>query len=608
MKVAPVQQEKAKNGIVYTPYNLAEYIAQKTVSYFIKDYKARVKKADCKEVALDSVTLIDPACGEGALLETLWSELSNNLYKINYKGTASARMVPIRVYGIDIDKKAINTSKKRLSKFLRVKKNDTLDFITMNTLVPFGKSDISEGYRKVNKKFGIINGFDILIANPPWGADITDYQDKLNKTDFTTLSGQVDSYELFIELALKIVKTGGYFSFIIPDSILNHGKSRLRELLLKNSQIKFMSRMGEKLFHAINRGTVVLICKKEKPSALSKVDCFRLNKAQRKKILENKLTFFEAEKKNKHRIRQSRFLSNKDYLLNIDLKEQESEVLEKIKNTPGTLKDYLTSSRGIELSGTGKICKCPQCELWMPYPKTKSKKCPHCHEKFNLKKSEVKHIVTSKEIRGTVSLINGYDIKRYNCEPSKWLKTGMKGIKYKEPSAYAGKKIVIRKTGVGISASIDYTNSYTTQVVYMLKSKGSAHSKIPIEFILALLNSRVYYFYLTKNFGENEWRSYPYLIQKQILDLPIPETESKKQKEYMVEISKLLVPHLRKNQGVPKEVDARTEFLISNMIGLTKKDYGTIYNAINQSEELAPVKALKNIKTEDIFQQRITQV
>jgi hypothetical protein len=202
-----------------------------------------------------------------------------------------------------------------------------------------------------------------------------------------------------------------------------------------------------------------------------------------------------------------------------------------------------------------------------------------------------------------VPLICGEDIKRYEIKPSRWLKKGYNGIEYKKRGVYKGKKMLVRKTGVGISASIDYSDSYTTQVVYIFKLKENAPADITLEFILALINSRAYYFYLTKIFGENEWKSYPYVTQNQILSLPFPRM-NKKQRQTARKISELVETNLCKNCKIPDKVDAEIEYLISTIFKLNKNDYETIFKTINESQNLQPIKILKNIDENDIFKNR----
>ena len=582
-----------ENGAVYTPYILAEYIAQKTMHYFLQDYKENGGYRSNNRNNINKIHIVDPACGDGVLLEAIWNEFKNIQLPLKIEDT---------IHGIDIEKKAIDDCKRRLSTFLENKSDiKSLRLVNTNALCPFNEKSLARGWRKIRDRFGIERGFDILIANPPWGADISKYKDKLSKNDFKTLNGQFDSYELFIELALVIVREGGYFSFIIPDSILNDGKRTLRNILLKNTQMKLISRLGEKIFPRINRSCIVLICKNSRPHPLSKTDCFRLNRVQRKMILGENLKFHEAEKTVIHKVKQRRFLLNKNNKFDIDLKESEMKVLEKIKNTTDTLQKYLANSRGVELSGNGKICQCPSCDLWMPYPKSTPKNCPHCKSPFEVEKSFVKYIVHEEKAKNMVSLISGHDIKRYQCKPSKWLEVGIPGINYKEPDLFKGKKLLIRKTGVGISASIDYSGSHTNQVVYIFKLKQGILQTITLEFILSLINSRAYFFYIAKTFGENEWRSHPYLTQKQIIDLPFPKIKNEKQKNMIRETTKLVSPYLQKGLELPKHIDSKVEYLISVICGLAKADYEIIYEAINEAQELIPIKALKGIEIDEIF-------
>ena len=95
---------------------------------------------------------------------------------------------------------------------------------------------------------------------------------------------------------------------------------------------------------------------------------------------------------------------------------------------------------------------------------------------------------------------------RYTSTTKSWINTLKDGINYKNLDIYTGDKILVRKTGVGITASIDSDNSVTTQVVYILKLKPSFEKKLSLEFVLAVLNSRAMTYYLIKKFGENDYR------------------------------------------------------------------------------------------------------
>ena len=159
---------------------------------------------------------------------------------------------------------------------------------------------------------------------------------------------------------------------------------------------------------------------------------------------------------------------------------------------------------------------------------------------------------------------------------------------------------MIRKTGVGITAALDYTDSYTNQVVYIFKPKPLVNIKL--EFFIALINSRVYYFYLTKSFGELEWRSHPYLTQSQILSLPVPDIYSEENQYRIRELTNLVKLYLKNNRITP-EIDVKIESLIGKMFGLSVEDYKIIFELITSSEELIPIKELKNISLETLSRQ-----
>ena len=108
----------------------------------------------------------------------------------------------------------------------------------------------------------------------------------LTNGEFSLFKGQYDSSDLFIELALSIVKPGGFFAFIIPDSIFSIERLALRKMLLEYTEITYIGRFGEKIFEGINRACAVLICRKTKPKKSAVVDALRLYTCLWKSILQ----------------------------------------------------------------------------------------------------------------------------------------------------------------------------------------------------------------------------------------------------------------------------------------------------------------------------------
>jgi len=600
---------KKKNGVVYTPSNLANYVAEKVIEYFFESSvitDERDHHSNTPTLAyLEKIKIIDPACGDGELLVALWNAFHRHLSETCRNLPDPFLLNPTKVLcGVDIDQTAIRNVKTRIASLPQAVSNiNDFNVIRTNALCPFQKQSSSEGWKIIKHRFQADNGFDILIANPPWGAETQSYRGRLSNRDFSLYKGQFDTSDLFVELALAIVKPGGYFVFILPDSLFNSQRVELRRKLLEKTEIKYIGRFGEKIFQNINRACVVLICRNRKPTASTTVDCLHLGPRLRKRILQGGLTFKDAETLLVHKVPQRRFTNNRHCLFDIDLKEHERKTLEVLNNSQVTLRDYLSNARGVELSKSGKLCKCTLCGMWLPYPRARHPQCPHCKSRLSLTNVQSLSIISTEQITGYAPILVGENIKRYLITSPYWIATDKAEINYKDRSIYEGPKIVVRKTGVGLLAAIDYQNSLTNQVVYIFRPKPAMNSSLPLEFFLGILNSRGIYYYLVKSHGETEWRSHPYLTQNQILDIPLPGVDftTGQGLDTAKHIAELLKPHLIKGKGLPPKVDAEVEYLVSSLYGLSKSHYGHIYATLGDVQELLPIKSLKTISISDIF-------
>ena len=71
--------------------------------------------------------------------------------------------------------------------------------------------------------------------------------------------------------------------------------------------------------------------------------------------------------------------------------------------------------------------------------------------------------------------------------------------------------------------------------------------------------------------------------------------------ETIEEITGLLRLHLIDGSGIPPKVDARVEYLIANLYGLSETHYEDIYSTLNEVQDLVPIRPLKTISISDIF-------
>ncbi len=574
-----------KNGVVYTPPVLSTFVADKLITAWLSDEERRTETPK-------TISIIDPACGEGELLiasKKALAILNSPLNKIHSN-----------FYGVDLDDNAVTRCKEAVDS-IALGDMSMSQMLISNSLLPSVSTPSQSGSEHIKDSFGIKNGFDLLIANPPWGADVSDYEHELSTANYSLKKGQYDVSDLFVEQAMSLVKIGGYFAFILPDSMFGQERKDLRKLLATKTEIKYIARLGEKIFPGINRACAVIVCKNILPSPTNQVLCMRLNNKFRNEIMHGKGSFLAADKMLGHFVEQKRFTVRPDYLFDIDNKEEDSEVIDKITSSSYSIGDYVFSSRGVELSKAGKICRCDSCGFWIPLPTSDNPRCSHCKQPIDKSTAEITSIISKTRFKGSKPLLVGENIRRYSTASRYWISIDSEGINYKDVSVYYEPKILVRKTGVGITATIDYSSALTNQVVYMFRPKPGSETKIKLEFILAIMNSRAMYFYLAKKYGELEWRSHPYLTQTQVLDLPVPDLSTPFAHRIQQKVVGLIQPYLKDQIDLPVNIDAEVERMIARLYGLTKNDYRVVFDSLSNSQELLPVKALSSLSIDDVF-------
>ena len=109
-------------------------------------------------------------------------------------------------------------------------------------------------------------GFDAVIGNPPWGAN-SDELDKIHyKSAFiNVVVRMVDSFMFFIRCAHGLIRSGGFNSFIIPNTFLTQTDvQRLRQFLLEESHFHIIVNLGDGVFgHEVTTPSCLFVLEKE---------------------------------------------------------------------------------------------------------------------------------------------------------------------------------------------------------------------------------------------------------------------------------------------------------------------------------------------------------
>ena len=541
-------------GVVYTPRELSDFVAQLVVDeYYQSDLPQR------------NITVMDPACGEGILLNSLHGLFSDN--------------INVKYVGIDIDARAIDKNQKDLS-------SKDYKFVCENTILP-SISKKADVYWKNSFK-----NISIIIANPPWSSEKVFDEKALKTAGYCFGIGQYDSYVLFLELCLKIVEKNGIVAFIVPDSLFSGKNESLRKYLCENTEIKVIARLGEKIFPNINRATSVIVLKKCKPSISAQTKCYRLDTEDRKRFINGKLKLNEDFHVKKHMILQRRFFCNVNCIFDIDTLQEEEFILNKIEKNKLKWENIFRFGRGVEISKSGDIIICNKCKKAQGYSKKQllsgGKKCQHCNAKIIFKESQMECMISNHTQQQYMPMYVGENIKRYNFQGIKHIRPNVEGINYKQSSLYMPPKMLIRKTGLGIYACIDYNSTYTNQTVYSCNFKNETQD-IPLEYYLGVLNSRLIYYYYLKKYGENEWKSHPYLTKNIVFSLPIKLVSAE---NYTLclniarKVKNLQIHYTRKE-------DMEIEAMVMQLYDISNSDYEYIRAELNRLPDLSAINQMK---------------
>jgi adenine-specific DNA-methyltransferase len=106
-------------------------------------------------------------------------------------------------------------------------------------------------------------GFDAIIGNPPWGANIDVYLEYYNLRYPSVTQQKTDSYKLFIGASLGLCKHDGLIGMIVPNTLLRQSRYQdVRTELLK-CELRHVADLGENVFEGAIVPSCIFILKRK---------------------------------------------------------------------------------------------------------------------------------------------------------------------------------------------------------------------------------------------------------------------------------------------------------------------------------------------------------
>ncbi|MEM0143677.1 MAG: N-6 DNA methylase [Candidatus Parvarchaeum sp.] len=507
-KLTESKAKRKEEGIYYTPNYIVDYIVRNTVGELIKSKKVDVSK----------IKVLDPACGSGSFLIKTFDVLneyyskkeSYNQNKLDLSGTGTTYSTKLsilkdNIFGVDLDKQAVDIA--QLNLLLKVaEKKRRLPILQQN--IKNGNSLIDDttiaGDKafKWNEEFKEImdnGGFDVVVGNPPYfllqpqntNAETISY----TKTKFRVAQYKIDTYHLFFEKGIQLLKDGGYFSYITPNTyMMNIYTTNLRKYILENCRIIKIVIIPKEVFVDASVDTSIIILRKDSNAEAR----------QNNKISVFRITDFEKEIKQIGTVKQGEIYQSPNYIFNIGATGEINKLIGKIRDKGIVLGDICRVSFGLQTKDKKTWVKeTPLNEQWKP-------------------------------------CIDGGDIIRYSLKkPTQYFLHDIKikaGGCWDETTFDVPEKILIRQIGVFPIATLDRNRYYCLNTLYKITDLDERFS---YRYILGIINSKLVKLFWKVSFSDSKLL-FPKIKKAYLDQIPIVIAIKEKQEEVSKLVEKIM--------------------------------------------------------------------
>jgi len=558
-------------GVYYTPTYVVDYIVKQTVEKLVEGKKPGPRGAVSK------LKILDPACGSGSFLLRAYQFLLDwhrdqyvkNDPKIWAKGKTPRlyqtdkgdwrlttderkRILLNNIYGVDIDAQAVEVTK--LSLLLKVLEGENEQSIgkqmalfqervlpDLSNNIKCGNSLVESDFFE-NQQMNLFSedelyrinifdwnaefmeimkngGFDVVIGNPPYiftREQITEIERLYFSKNYKATYEKHNTYMLFMEAMLRLLKVSGKGGFIVPNSWLTIESS----YLLRNMFIPYLHSIADlnyKVFDAVSMEPCIFIIsgKKRNDSVLvlraGDKDAFKL--LQYTNIQRDRWS-----KESKQRI----VFSSDDGLM---------RVVDKIIAVTKSIDHFFDVRSGLQAYEKGKG-RPPQTAL------------------------DVKNHIFDRdhwEDENSFRYLQGKDIGRYQLNWSgMWLQYGPWLSQPREFEIFSRPRVLLRE----ITSDLPYClkATYLSESVY-LNNKSILNILNPendieeLICLLGILNSKIISIYYKQRAVKSSRKIFPKVVIRNMREFPYPIIEKKQKKTLAILVEQMLDLHKKLNEA-----------------------------------------------------------
>lgn len=482
--------KRKSNGSYYTPSKIVDALVEQSLDSLCD---------------ISFPKIVDPCCGSGNFLIKLFLAAKLRLLKRGLSTEeAEKRLLQDCLSAYDIDETAVTLAKINLELLRECPSGNLLSFKIecRNTL---------DNYCHLFAQ-AELETFDLVIGNPPWGYSFSQKEFDLYKNRFITAQASLESFCLFIEYGLGILKPNGILSYVLPEAMLNvRLHAPIRQILLEKTQILKIHLLGQQ-FSKVFTPAFTLIVKNSQVT---------LNH----EILVEWNDWVQS-------IPQQRFYENEMYIFNVKTSHLEDKIIKHMKSLLGIryLKGHAEFALGI-VTGNNKEWVLPR-----PFP-------------------------------GSEHILKGNDVFKYNFYPSEnYIPFEPQKFQQVAPEKLyrAPEKLLYRFINENLVFAYDDRQTLSLNSANLVIPKLPGYS---IKYILAVLNSRAAQFFHTVSFSSIK------VLRKHIESIPIPPCDLEKQQSIIKNVDLLLS---EKNETLRAHLYEQIDTQIMKLYGFNAEQQGLI--------------------------------
>lgn len=542
--------KRKKDGVFYTPKYITKYIVENTIGKLCIEKKQELniideeygkgrknrqattiikleqQLKDYREWLLQ-LTICDPACGSGAFLNQALDflikehgyidELTKQLFGGGFAfSDIENQILEHNIYGVDLNEESIEIAK--LSLWLRTAQPKR-KLTSLNSNIKCGNSLIESKTIAGDKAFNwkeqfpevfANGGFDVIIGNPPYVFARDNFRQEEKDffvSKYVSAKYQINTYLLFIEKSVHILKDSGIYGLIIPNSwLMMYSGEGLRKFLLETNKLNQIINLAGFSFETANVETVILLAEKETIKKENTVEI----------LLNNGNEFYFSHSK-----KQTEFSKNEGFEFKVFLDDNSDELNVKIIKNSDILDNLVEIKAGLQAYERDK-----------GEPKQSAEDVKNRPYDYDYKFDEDTH-----------KYLEGKDVGRYFTSWSGlYLRYGKHLASPRTFNLFNGSKIIVREITGNFPKCLIAT--YNEDVYLYNRSNiaivEKANSNISLKYILAVLNSKLMSYYFVKNTAKSVRKLFPKIILNDLRKFPIKKISNQLQQPFIESTDKML--------------------------------------------------------------------